>query len=118
MRNPKALHVDFRDLIGVMGKILPSNVDMIVERNGYFLVGEWKRAGEDLSIGQSILLKQLAKIDDKFVVLIIQGHTDEGVMVIDKFWRMGNDGIIRALGDTVEKFKKFLVHWKNGVEKL
>ncbi len=117
MRNPNAVHINFRDLNNLMGKIVPSNIDMVVERNGFFLVGEWKRHNEKISMGQNILLKQLAR-QDKFLVLIIQGHTDGGDMEVDEFWRMEGSGDLLSLGKTVDKFKEFLVYWKNKVEKL
>lgn len=118
MRNPNAVHIDFKDLNGLMGKIVPSNIDMVMERNGYFLIGEWKREGEAISVGQNILLKQLAKIADKFTVLIIQGHTDTGSMVVEEFYLMDAEGYLVPIGAGVDKFKDFLVHWKNGVETL
>ena len=118
MRNPKAVHIDFKDINGLMGKIVPSNLDMVIERNGYFLIGEWKRENENISIGQGILLKQLARMDNKFLVLIIQGDTDDSVMKVDMFWRMESDGTLSILGEGIDKFKEFLVFWKNGVETL
>jgi hypothetical protein len=118
MRNPNAVHIDFKDLNGLMGKIVPSNIDMVMERNGYFLVGEWKREGELISMGQNILLKQLARLEDRFTVLVIQGHTDEGTMVVDKFWHMDTDGVLVPVGEGVDTFKQFLVYWKESVEAL
>lgn len=118
MRNPNAPHINFKDLNGLMGKIVPSNVDMVIERNGYFLIGEWKRENERISMGQNILLRQLAKLDTKFIVLIIQGHSDDDVLVVDKFWRMTSDGELTELGEGIDKFKEFLVFWKKGVEQL
>jgi hypothetical protein len=56
---------------------VPSNVDGIAERNGNFLVMEWKRPGEKVSEGQKILLKALAKTP-KFMVVVIIGDTDNG----------------------------------------
>lgn len=117
MRNPNAPHINFKDLNGLMGKLLPSNLDMVMERNGYFLVGEWKHAGEKISIGQNILLKQLAKLD-KFLVLVIQGHTDEGTMVVDEFWYINKTGELITLGKGVESFKEFLVFWLKNIEEL
>ena len=43
MRNKDARHIDFAELYGLFDKRLPSNVDMIMERHGRFLIGEWKR---------------------------------------------------------------------------
>lgn len=118
MRNPNAVHIDFKDLNGLMGKIVPSNIDMVMERNGYFLVGEWKREGEPISTGQLILLKQLAKMKDKFTVIVIQGHTDTGSMVVEEFYHMDADGILVPIGAGVDRFKEFLVYWKDSVEQL
>lgn len=117
MRNPNAPHINFKDLNGVLGKLLPSNLDMVIERRRYFLVGEWKHAGEPISLGQDILLKQLAKLD-RFTVLIIQGHTDEGTMVVDEFWNLDKTGTLVSLGKGVESFKRFLVYWVKSVERL
>jgi hypothetical protein len=83
MRNPDAKHIDFGELIGVISsnpRFLPSNLDMVLERNGFFLVGEWKRPSEKVSFGQEILLKSLAAMPN-FLVLVIEGNTDDGMVV-------------------------------------
>ena len=83
MRNPDAKHIDFADLVGVVPnnpKLLPSNLDMVLERNGYFIVGEWKRPSERISLGQEILLKSLSAMPN-FLVLVIEGNTDDGMVV-------------------------------------
>ncbi len=118
MRNPNAPHINFKDLNGLLGKILPSNLDMVIERNGFFLVGEWKHNGEVISTGQFILLKQLARMEERFTVIIIQGHTDAGDMVVDEFWVMDGQGNTTSLGKGVDKFKEFLVYWVRSVEEL
>lgn len=92
MRNRQAPHIDFTELAGIIPsslKALPSNLDMILERKGRFLVGEWKRKGEDISQGQKILLTELAKLPN-FLVLIIQGDTDDG-MNVTGFWELEAD---------------------------
>jgi hypothetical protein len=43
MRNKHAPHIDFTDLM--IGKLCPSDIDMVLERKGHFLFGEWKRQG-------------------------------------------------------------------------
>ena len=48
MRNRQAPHIDFADLVGLMDKRLPSNIDMVMERHGKFLIGEWKRPDEKI----------------------------------------------------------------------
>ena len=119
MRNPNAKHIDFKDLMGIphMGRILPANIDMVMERNGYFLIGEWKRENErPMSKGQELLLIQMARMPN-FTVLIIQGNTDDGSMVVDEFWQMDDRGFLDSRGKGIEKFKKLLVFWKTQVEK-
>ena len=106
MRNPDARHIDFTELNGVYKNYVPSNVDMMYERKGYFLVGEWKRPNESISVGQSILLQQLA-IQPRFLVIIIQGNTDDG-MHIDEFWLLKSDGTKKSLGKSLESLKKFI----------
>ena len=118
MRNPDAKHLDFEDLIGVIPenpKLLPSNVDMMLERSGKFLVGEWKRPHEKISLGQEILLKALAR-QQNFIVLLITGDTDEG-MYIEKFERLRADGSYEIKGKNASEFKQWLVKWYGWVNK-
>jgi hypothetical protein len=109
MRNPLAVHIDFKDLQGITGKRIPSNIDMILERHGRFLVGEWKRENEKISIGQQILLKQLAKVD-KFTVLVIVGDTDEG-MKVSKIWHLKPNESWKMLGSSVNDLKEYIIEW-------
>jgi len=113
MRNPLAVHIDFKDINGLLEKRLPSNIDMIMERHGYFLIGEWKRENEKISLGQQILLKQLAKVD-KFTVLIIVGDTDNGMNII-KLWQLCRDETWCLVGNSTQDFKNYLVQWDNSV---
>ena len=109
MRNKFAAHTDFADLEGLLGKCLPVNIDMMLERKGHFLVGEWKRPNERISKGQEIMLKALAK-RAKFTVLIISGDTDHG-MIVHKFWKIKSDGTTELKGDSTDKFKDYLTDW-------
>lgn len=111
MRNKYAAHVDFTELVGLLGKRLPSNVDMVMERHGRFLIGEWKRDNEKISLGQQILLKQFAKLP-KFTVLIIIGDTDNG-MKIKKVWQLNANETFSVVANTLDEFKKYLVSWDN-----
>jgi hypothetical protein len=111
MHNPYATHIDFYQFKGFFKNnpnATPSNLDMIFERKGYFLVGEWKRPNEKISKGQEILLKTLAK-QDKFTVLIIQGDTD-GEMVVNKFWQVKDDTCVTQ-GESAEELKQFMNDW-------
>ena len=71
--------VDFKNLMGAFGNKKAAPVDLdgvlhvpgILERCGQFLVMECKHSGDpSLSLGQRILLNQLAKIP-QFTVLIV-----------------------------------------------
>jgi hypothetical protein len=109
MRNRFAPHIDFSDLDGLLGNILPSNIDMVIERHGYFLIGEWKKPNEKISKGQEILLKALARIP-KFTVLIISGDTTDK-MVVHKFWKIQRQGSAVLRGEGFFEFRDYLVDW-------
>lgn len=111
MRNKDARHIDFAELYGLFDKRLPSNVDMIMERHGRFLIGEWKREGEHMQVGQQILLKQLAKVP-KFTVIIVLGDTDS-FMHIKKVWKLNADETFKVVATNKDQFKDYLVAWDN-----
>ena len=114
MRNPDAKHLDFTELVGIIpdNKLwLASNLDMVFERKGKFLVCEWKRENEKISGGQKLLLKQLTKKKD-FTVLIVVGNTDNG-MVVEKFYKIISDDKMREIGTSLDDFKKFIISWYN-----
>lgn len=112
MRNPDAKHIDFAELIGVIPsnpKFLPSNLDMVLERKGSFLVGEWKRPNENISRGQEILLQNLAT-KPKFTVILIEGDTDDG-MVVNKIEVMHPIKGIIEWGYSVDSLKDLIRQW-------
>jgi len=111
MRNPDAKHIDFAEFIGLIPtnpKLLPSNLDMVLERKGKFLVGEWKRPSEQISFGQRILLEKLNGTGH-FIVLIIEGDTDEQ-MVVNKIQILTSAGL-EDVGETVEDLKNIIRNW-------
>lgn len=111
MRNPDAKHLDFSELQGVIPnnpKWLPSNIDMLMERKGKFLLCEWKRPNEEFGGGQKLLLKALSK-QPNFTVLIVQGNTDNG-MEVSKFWELCFDQL-RHRGNSVAELKLFIKQW-------
>lgn len=116
MRNPDAKHIDFKALEGMFPdnpKFLPSNIDMMYERNGHFLVGEWKRDGEDISGGQRLLLHRLAR-QAKFKVLLIIGDTDDG-MNVDMVYQITPDDVL-FLNRGVDGLKEVINSWYNEVK--
>lgn len=111
MRNPEAKHTDFTELQGIIEanpKFLPSNLDMVYERRGHFLIGEWKRPGERISGGQRLLLHRLASIPNVKVMLII-GDTDEGMNVHDVYKLTADE--ITKIGEGKEFLIKLIRGW-------
>ena len=116
MRNPDAKHVDFKALEGMFPdnpKFLPSNLDMVYERNGQFLVAEWKRPTENISGGQRLLLHSLAR-QPRFKVLLIIGDTDDG-MDVDMVYEITPDDVL-FLNRGVDGLKEVINEWYRSVE--
>ena len=117
MRNILASHTDYGDFKGLIPDnpmFVPSNVDGIAERNGHFLIMEWKRNGEKISEGQKRLLKALAATS-RFMVVIIYGNTDNGT-VIESFWQLTTDGKPFKAGIGFESFKEWYRLWYDFAE--
>lgn len=117
MRNPKAEHVDFGFLTGVIKqkpKVLPVNVDMLYEINGYFLVGEWKNSNEQVSEGQKYALKALANTP-KFTVLIINGVSNSEGTVIGKIYKVQNQSL-KEVGSGITDLKALIQKWADWVQ--
>jgi hypothetical protein len=115
MRNPDAKHIDFSDLQGIIPsnpRFLPSNLDMVYERNGHFLVGEWKRRGEKISGGQRLLLHRLASLP-QFKILLIVGDTDNGMAVHDVY-KLTAEDVIR-IGEGKEFLAQLINVWYDSV---
>ena len=112
MRSPGAAHIDFGDFAGMIEsnpKLLPGDIDMIIERKGKFFVGEWKRQGENLSQGQEILLKTLAK-QSQFTVCVIVGNTDNET-VINSVLCISKSGEYKKIGASLDDLKVFINQW-------
>lgn len=115
MRNAQATHVDFGFLRGMIPNnphFMPSNIDMIMERKGNFLFGEWKREGEEMKTGQKILLRALAQ---KHTVLIITGYvdTDAHISLLQVLTR---NGMLNRIGENKQDLITYLQDWYNAVE--
>ena len=112
MRNAYATHTDyaeFKGLIPANPALVPSNVDGMLERKGKFLILEWKRPGEKVSVGQKIMLQALAAKSD-FMVIIIYGNTDNET-VINSYWLLTPHGVPVKTGAGFESFKQFYKQW-------
>ena len=109
MRNRFASHINFSFLKGFIESnphVMPSNIDMVLERKGKFLFGEWKRPDENMNLGQEILLQKLAKI---YTVLIITGDTDNGVNV-SRIQQLDGTGLW-DVGKNADDLKRILGNW-------
>lgn len=116
MRNENASHVDFGFLRGMIPSnplFMPSNIDMIIERKGNFIFGEWKREGEKMSTGQKILLMSLAK---KHLVLLITGFVEDDAY-ISKVQLVKCDGRLLKLGESKQDLIQYLQDWYDSIEK-
>jgi len=112
MRNMFATHTDYSEFKGLIPTnlhLVPSNVDGILERNGQFLILEWKRPGEKVSDGQRIMLQALAA-KPSFMVVIIYGNTDNET-IIDSYWLLTPEGKPVKTGIGFESFKQFYRQW-------
>jgi len=117
MRNRHAPHIDFGELAGAIEenpRFIPSNIDMVYERNGSFLFAEWKREGETFSTGQKILLLALSKLPGAFV-LIITGDTDDGMRVTN-IQKITKTGSLKHVGSSVEDLKNLVRKWYDFVD--
>ena len=90
--------------------MVPSNLDMVYERKGSFLVAEWKRDGEKISKGQEILLKALSRLPSH-TVLIINGYTKNQRMTVGSFWRVLPDEQCVLAGKGLTELKDYIVEW-------
>lgn len=105
-------HIDYGDFAGLIKtnpNFVPSNIDGIAERNGRFLVFEWKRPNESISMGQKMLLQALAA-SPEFTVIIINGDTDDKTTV-NSFWLINEDGKPIKRGTGLESLKTFYQKW-------
>lgn len=121
LRNPNAQMIDFSDLEGIIEsnpKFLPSDIDMIYERKGKYLVVEWKKPEEALTVnsGQEKLLKALAN-NPSFTVLKVIGYTENTKMYVQKIDKINPDGTYKYLGDGLTKFKELINTWYAHVQK-
>jgi hypothetical protein len=115
MRNAHATHVDFGFLRGIIRdnpNFMPSNIDMVLERKGMFLFGEWKREDEEIKTGQKILLKELAWIHR---VLLITGYVDTQPHIV-LIQQVLPNGTLKVVGKSVADLIKYIQDWYKDAE--
>lgn len=92
LKNPDARHIDFEPFKGLIPsnpKLLPCDIDMVIERRGKFLAAEWKREGEVYSIGQRLMLEALSRVNE-FTVLLVNGCSTENEFYVIDFYELKN----------------------------
>jgi len=112
MRSASAAHIDFGEFTGMIEsnpKLLPCDIDMIIERKGKFFVGEWKRQGENMNQGQAILLQTLAK-QSQFTVCVIIGNTDAET-IVQSILCISKSGEYKKIGASFDDLKVFINQW-------
>jgi len=117
MRNPYAAHVDFRDFVGLIPDnplFLPSNVDMMAERHGYFFIGEWKKPNEGVSKGQQLLLQALARTP-KFTVLLINGTTDGPQTWVGDSFRLDENLEGTKVASNLKELQAYYQNWYKNI---
>ena len=113
LRNTMTLLTDYRDLNGIIPsnpKFAPSDIDMIYERNGQFLVVEWKKPNEEFGGGQKIMLKALAKTPN-FTVLTVCGYSEDTKLTIYDFKQITTMDTLKHLGQGKHEFIKYIQDW-------
>ena len=119
MRNSNAQHVDYGFMLGWVEsnkKAIPSNIDGVMERNGYFLFMEWKKEGESMSLGQSILLHQLAKLPRVFVICV-HGYSDNTGRMISGVSVIRPDGTEEMVGSGESALHEVVTKFYNYAER-
>jgi predicted ATPase len=112
MRNSLAKHIDFGFLKGLFRNLseLPINIDMLMEKNGYFVIAEWKKPGEHIPKGQMIALKRLAEMP-RVNVLIITGNSDENECYINDIEQVTAEGKLVLVGNGLDFFRERMKGW-------
>jgi hypothetical protein len=116
MRNAHATHVDFGFLRGIISNnpnFMPSNIDMVLERKGSFLFGEWKREDEEIKTGQKILLKELAWIHR---VILITGYVDTEPYITLIQEVLPTNGNLKVVGKSTADLIKYIQDWYKDAE--
>lgn len=90
-------------------KMSLSDIDGIMERNGYFLIIETKRPNVKIPTGQWILLRTLSK-HENITVMIVWGHKNQPIAL--QF--VGQKEQIRI---DLQGMKKYIKEWFDKVDK-
>lgn len=90
------------------GKINFTDIDALVEINGYFCLLEWKGLGSTLTLGQEIMVKQFTKSRGNLVVAI---EGDAEVMSVDRYLIYWNGRADKWTAGNLNDVKRRLRGW-------
>lgn len=120
LRNTMVQLVDYRDLDGIISSnkdFACSDIDMIYERKGHFLVVEWKKLNEEFGGGQKIMLKALAKTPN-FTVLVAYGYSENTKLTVYDFKQVTEMQTLKHLGQGKQAFIEYIQNWYKRVDNV
>lgn len=99
---------DWGILNGCFGgsRIRPTDIDGLVEKNGYFLLFETKRQGASIPMGQKIMFNNMIATQ-KFTVIVAWGETNTPT----KLLMMTRHGEQEYNPATIESFRGIVTKW-------
>jgi len=89
------------------GRVAPSDLDSVLERNGHFLVMETKPSGASLNMGQRIMLKNLVRGPKSIDVWVVWG--DEKTVEVGAMDRQGEIPFVDKM--KTERLAEKAVQW-------
>lgn len=99
---------DYRWLAPLLpGKVSPSDLDSVLERNGHFLIHEYKPKGAGIGMGQRIMLKNLVRGPRTIDVWVVWG--DETSVEVGSMDRNGEIPFVDKM--KTEKLAQKTVQW-------
>jgi hypothetical protein len=92
------------------GKVNPTDIDSVLERNGHFLIQEYKDPGATLHKGQRIMLKHLVRLG--MDVLVVWGSDADAEAPVQVF-RVDRNGELSEVPElsTAEELALFVRRW-------
>ena len=93
-------------------KIKITDIDGVVERNGWFLFIELKERTKEIKTGQHVLFKKLTQTSDRITVLLLYAQGAAKDMDIREYAMYQKGGMIRNWTPTnTEKIKGMITRW-------
>lgn len=91
------------------GKVAPMDFDFVLERNGHFLVVEFKPKGGAVGMGQTITYKSFVKQSPRNEVWLIQGDPEDETIAYARMSTTGRWTERRSI--TKKEFIRMVTQW-------